>query len=270
MDEMWVDHVSFSQLTSAQECPYGYYLLRIEGVQPISNAFAQAGVLAHELLASWAKGEIPLKELPLLWITKFPVTVTAQLPPYLEGKGYRAKLFESILRYFEHFDGFPDQEVIGVEKTFVSSLAGIPFIGVIDLILRNKESGEITLVDHKSCSLASFRKSKEQMYRQLLLYSKYCADEYGVFPSRLRFNLFKENTYDERPFDPEDFMAARMWAEKQVSEMKDKDITDWFETRPEYFRCVNLCGCRDRCCFGLPEKHIRKKEKDHEKTVSVA
>ena len=270
MDEMWVDHVSFSQLTSAQECPYGYYLLRIEGVQPISNFFAEAGTLAHELLASWAKREIPLKELPLLWIKRFPVTVTNQLPPYLEGKGYRAKLFDSILRYFEHFDGFPDQEVIGVEKTFVSSLAGIPFIGVIDLILRNKESGEITLVDHKSCSLASFRKSKEQMYRQLLLYSKHCADEYGVFPARLRFNLFKENTYDERPFDPEDFMAARMWAEKQVSEMKEKDITDWFETRPEYFRCVNLCGCRDRCCFGLPENHIRKKEKDHEKTVSVA
>lgn len=269
MSELWIDHVSFSQLTSAEECPYGYYLQRIEGVEQVSNAFAEAGTLAHELLAAWAKGEIELRELPMLWIKRFPLVVTSPLPYYLETKGYRAKLFDSILTYFETFDGFPGFEVVGAEKQFSSSLAGVPFVGVIDLVLRSKETGKLMLMDHKSCSLARFKKSKELLYRQLLLYAKFCADEYGSFPHLLRFNLFKERKIDERPFDPEDFRAAKMWAEQLITEMKEKDIVGWFETRPELFRCTNLCGCRNLCCFGQAENHKRKEEKNDKTRLAV-
>ena len=270
MSELWVNHVSFSQLTSAQECPFGYYLLKIEGIEPVSNAFAQAGTLAHELLADWAKGKVSVQDLPLKWIERFPAEVTDPLPNYLESKGYRGKLFDSILQYFETFDGFSSYEVIDVEKQFSSSIGGVPFVGVIDLVLRDKATGDLTIVDHKSCSLASFRKSKKRMYRQLLLYSKYCADEFGTFPAKLRFNLFKERKYDERPFDPEDFRAAKMWAEETIADMKARDIADWFEVRPEFFRCTNLAGCRNACPYGRPENHIRKDEKNGKKELTAA
>ncbi len=269
MSELWVDHISFSQLTTAQECPYQYYLLKIAGVEPEENAFAQAGTLAHQLLAGWAKGEIPIKELPVQWIQRFSRSVTAEFPYYLASKGYASKLFDSVLTYFEHFDGFSGFEIIGAEQEFQSSVAGEHFVGIIDLILRNKSTGGLMLVDHKSCSLSTFRKNKEQMYRQLLLYSKFCADEYGVFPETLRFNLFKENLYDEHPFDREDYVAARLWAEGIIKEMKEKDVTDWFETKPEYFKCVNLCNCRGECAFGKPENHKRKENANGTKRVSA-
>ena len=258
--ELWVDHISFSQLSTVESCPYNYYLLKIAGIEPVPNAFAQAGTLAHQLLAMWAKGEAKATDLPLLWVNRFPKEVTAPFPRYLESKGYAGKLFDSVLTYFESFDGFPGYEVIGAEKEFSSSIAGQPFVGIIDLILQNKETGKLTLVDHKSSSLSSFRKNKEGMYRQLLLYSKYCADMFGSFPAKLRFNLYKEHTYDERDFDAEDFMAARIWAENQIREMMEKDITDWFETQPELFRCTNLCDCRNECLYGRPENHRRKDE----------
>ena len=257
MGELWTDHISFSQLTTAQECPFEYYLLKMAGIEPVENAFAQAGTLVHQILAAWAKGELSIKELPVQWIERFSKEVTAEFPRFLAAKGYAGKLFESVLEYFEGFDGFPGYEVVGVEEEFHSSIAGEHFVGVIDLILRDKKDGHMMIVDHKSCSLSSFKKGKEQMYRQLLLYSKHIADTYGEFPKVLRFNLFKEKMYDERPFDRESYIAARLWAEEMIEEMKSKDVTDWFETRPELFRCTNLCNCRNECLFGRPENHKR-------------
>jgi len=269
MSELWVDHVSFSQLTAVQECPYQYYLLKMAGIEPTENAFAQAGNLCHQLLASWAKGDIPIKELADQWTNRFAKTVTAEFPHYLAAKGYAEKLFESILTYFNRFDGFAGYEIIGVEKEFKSAIAGEHFVGIIDLVLRNQKTGGIMLVDHKSCSLSSFKRNKEQMYKQLLLYSKFTADEYGEFPQMLCFNLFKENLIDERPFDREDYIAARLWAESIIETMKAKDITDWFETKPEYFRCVNLCNCRSECVFGKPENHKRKENENGTKRESA-
>jgi len=269
MSELWIEHISHSQLTMAQECPYQWWLLKVAAVQQEANGFAQAGTLAHELLAGWARGELTKDDLALQWISRFPKEVTAPFPRYLEAKGYAAKLFDSVLTYFEGFDGFPGFEIIGVEKEFVSSIAGERFIGVIDLILRNKETGGIMLVDHKSCSLSSFRKNKEQMYRQLLLYSKYTADEFGAFPETLCFNLFKENAKDARQFDPEDYMAARIWAETVIGEMKRRDLTEWFTVNPEYFRCTNLCAARNECRYGNPDNH-RKESSIGRKTAIVA
>ena len=258
MSEMWVDHVSFSQLTTAEECPYAWWLQKVAAVQPIENGFAQAGTLAHSILAGWAKGDIPKKDMPLLWIDRFTKEVTAEFPRYLAAKGYAAKLFDSVLRYFEAFDGFPSFDVVGAEKEFVSSIAGEKLVGIIDLILRDKDTGGLMIVDHKSASLSSFRKGRDQMYRQLLLYAKYCADMLGTFPEKLAFNLFKEGLLDTRVFSAEDYMAARIWAEAVISEMKRKDLDDWFETRPEFFRCTNLCSCRNECCYGRAENHKRK------------
>ena len=254
MNQLLLDHISFSQMKTAMECPYQYYLPKLEDVVPEENGFAQAGVLAHELLGMWARGEASPKDLPKLWTERFPLAVTAPFPPFLATKGYANKLYTSVLNYFERFSGFPGYEVIGVEKQFISSLAGEKFIGVIDLILRN-ENGGLMIMDHKSCSLSSFRRSRDEMYKQLYLYSKYTADTYGTFPKKLCFNLFKENVMDEQPFDPEIYMATRIWAENTIQEMKDRDITDWFEVKPEQFRCTCLCSARNECRFGKPESH---------------
>ncbi len=258
MSELWTDHVSFSQLTTAEECPYAYFLLKAAGVTPVENAFAQAGSLVHRLLAAWAKGELSREELPSAWIQRFPAEMTAAFPRYLEARNYKAKLFDAVLTYLEGFEGFPGYEIVAAEQEFTSSIGGERFVGIIDLILRSKETGGFVLLDHKSASLSSFRKSRDMMYRQLYLYAKYCADTYGSFPEKLVFNLFKEHTTDERPFSPEEYMEAWLWAETVLAEMKAKELPDWLETRPELFRCTNLCSCRAECCFGRAENHKRK------------
>ena len=271
MNDLWVDHLSYSQMTEAEDCPYQYYLLKIAGVEPVPNAFAQAGTLVHQILAGWAKGEIPINALPVQWVQRFTKEVTAEFPPFLAAKGYAEKLFDNMLTFLEGFTGFPGYEIIGAEKEFSSMIAGERFIGIIDLLLRNKTTGEIAIVDYKSCSLSSFKKNKDQMYRQLLLYSKYVTDLFGCPPAKLRFELVKEGIFDERDYDPEDFVAARLWAENVVNTMKQMDLTDWFTVKPEYFRCTNLCSCRNECNFGKPENHRKEKDTNERKrTPAVA
>ena len=261
MNELSNDHVSFSQLSCAEECPYAFFLLKMEGIQAVENAFAQAGTLAHQILADWAKGKTPIGKMDEAWIQRFTHEVTAPFPRYLESKGYAAKLFESILKYFESFSGFPGYEIVGAEQEFTSSIGNERFVGIIDLILRSKETGKLTIVDFKSCSRASFRQNKKKMYRQLYLYSKYCCDQFGEFPDRLRFELIKENDHDEISFSREEYIAARKWAEEVIENMQNRDFSDWFDTRPEFFRCTNLCNCRNECRFGNPENHKRKDDK---------
>lgn len=268
MEGKYMNHISYSQLTEVQECPYQYYLLKMVGVEAMPNAFAQAGSLAHRLLAGWAKGEIPIKELPVRWVQQYVDNVTAEFPHYLASKGYGTKLFGNVLDYFENFKGFPEYEIVGSEQEFQSSIAGERFVGIADLILRNKETGKLMIVDFKSCSLSSFKRNKVQMYRQLYLYSKHCADTFGEFPEKLRFELIKENTHDECQFDREEFISARLWAESVIEKMKSMDITDWFQVQPEFFRCTNLCSCRNECICGNPE-YYRKDEKNETKRNPV-
>lgn len=267
MNELCSCHLSFSQLTQAEQCPYAYYLTRIAGIEPKDNAFAQAGSLVHQILAGWARGEIAVDEMPAVWTAGFPEYVTECFPPYLETKGYRQKLLDSVTAYFQAFDGFPGHEIVGVEQSFTSSLAGEPFVGVIDLILRDRQTGDYVLVDHKSSSLSSFKRSRQAMYRQLLLYSKYLADRFGTFPARLRFNLFREGTQDEQPFRAEDYVEAVQWAENAARTMNARDLTDWFELKPEQFYCTQLCPARGVCSFGCWQNHQRGADTNEKQPV---
>lgn len=261
-------HVSFSQLMQAEQCPYSYYLIRMAGVAPRDNAFAQAGKFVHSLLAQWAKGEIRASSLPDRWREGYDSAVTELFPVYLENKGYRKKLYDSVMAYFSAFRGFPGYQIVSVEQQFISNLAGERFVGVIDLILKNEETGGYVLVDHKSSSLASFNRSRTVMYRQLLLYAKYLADHFGCFPERLQFNLFRESSADEQPFRPEAYVEAVQWAEEEIQTMKARELPDWFECRPEQFYCTCLCAARDACPFGNYQyhrkEHYERKERSSE------
>ena len=118
MSDLWINHVSFSQLTAIRECPFSHFLLKAAGVAPVNNAFAEAGSLAHTLLASWARGELPIEQLPVQWCQRFEKEVMADFPRYLATKGYREKLFGAVRTYLEDFQGFPGYEIIGEKKDY--------------------------------------------------------------------------------------------------------------------------------------------------------
>lgn len=243
---------SYSQLSSFDECPYGFYLARIERAEQQSNGFAEYGTLIHDLLDQWAKGEVSKENLPLEYTLRYPGEVVTQFPRMLRAKGYAEKAYRQGLEYFENFDGFEGYTIIAAEEKFKTEIGGRPFVGVVDMILRDNATNELIVVDHKSKSKTAFRQAEKEMYRQQLLYSKYVYEQYECWPDRLMFNLFKEGGLKpEKRFLKEEYDEAIEWAITQMERMETYDLLDWFESKPEGdFFCREICSVRKHCPQG--------------------
>ena len=264
---------SYSQLSSVYECPYSYYEERID-LEPDgspkelqSNFFAEHGSLVHKIIEKWAKGEITREQMPEEYALLYPAYVVTPPPGYMTA--YRQKAFDSGYEYFMNFDGFPDFEIISAEDEFVIDLPLLdgttrPFKGVIDLICKDKATGELIIMDHKSKSMKEFKKCRDAMYRQQYLYSAYVKQKFGHFPDRLMFNLFKESYLDDIRFDEDEYDNILRWAADCIHEIEERDIFTWLEMKPEPdFFCNEICSVRKYCPNGtLRPQPKRKKVKE--------
>lgn len=252
------NHVySYSQLSSFSECPYSFFLQKIEkNPNMTENAFASQGTLIHDILDQWAKKELSKDQLAPEYSRRYPLEVTQPWPRMLASKGYAEKAYNIGLDYFNNFDEFDGFEIISAEERFKIEIAGRPFVGIIDMIVRDKQTDELIVLDHKSKSLSAFKKAENEMYKQQYLYSKYVYEHMGQYPDRLMFNLFKENgTRMSKPFSVKEYQQTLKWAEEQMIKMEEYDFVDWLITKevqpgkPDFF-CTELCSCRKICPNG--------------------
>lgn len=256
---------SFSQLESFASCPFGYYLQKIEhNPDLVSNAFASQGTLIHDLLDLWAKGMIPAEKLPEEYARRYPEEVKERWPRMLETKGYAEKAYQLGYDYFSNFDCFEGYDIVATEEKFEIDIAGRPFVGIVDMIMKDSKTGELIVLDHKSKSLDAFKKAEDEMYRQQLIYSKFVYEKYGKFPDLLMFNLFKENGLKkQRPFSKEQYEETLKWAEDIIVKIENSNVFDFLETkqvnpeRPDFF-CTELCSCRKVCPNGNKRNYKRK------------
>lgn len=247
------NHVySYTQLTSFCECPFSFYMARIERAPQKSNAFSEQGTLIHDLIEKWAKGELAREQLAAEYERRYADEVVTAFPRMLATRGYAEKAYQLGLSYFENFRGFPGYKIIGVEQKFRTEIAGRPFVGVIDMVLQDLKTDKLIILDHKSKSLSSFKKNEDEMYKQQYLYSLYIKDKYDTFPEKLMFNLFKEGgMLMERQFDEATFCKVLQWAEDTIKAIEECDMVDWLTSKEKSdFFCQELCSVRGECPNG--------------------
>lgn len=254
------DHrYSYSQLSSFSECPFGFYLRHIEKQEDQSNAFAEQGSLIHDLLDKWAKGELKKSQLPGEYERRYPDEVVSSFPRMLTSKGYAQKTYQQGLDYFLNFDEFAGYKIVSAEEKFEMPLlltdgTTRPFIGFVDLILRDEFTNGLVICDHKSKSWATFRKERESMYKQQYLYAYFVHEKYKEWPISLMFNLFKElGRKDEQEFSIEKYNEVMQWATDAIHEIESYDILDWLKCKeqatpgkPDMY-CSSICGGRQYC-----------------------
>lgn len=252
---------SYSQLLSYTDCPFSYYLGYIEEPRPeeVTNAFAEQGTLIHDLLDKWAKGELKKEELASEYERRYGDEVVTAFPRMLAAKGYAKKTYEQGLEYFETFTGFPGYSIVSAEEKYdmpilLTDGTTRPFIGFVDLVLRDDNTGGLVVCDHKSKSLATFKKDRKKMYKQQYLYAFFIHEKYGEWPASLMFNLFKELGYqDEEPFVMEEFEATMQWATDAILDIENRSLLDWLECKPltktgkPDFFCTSICSWRNIC-----------------------
>ena len=243
---------SFSRLNSFHNCKYEWLLHYIESCSAESNFFSEYGKLMHELLEKYAKGTLNLFELNDYYESNFDIKIPHDAPP----NGYvdiRQSYYEKGLDYINNIDlDLSGYEILGVEKKVEFELFDKRFIGFIDLLLKEKSSGEIVIVDHKSGSIKMLKsgdiskKDKEhfkEFCRQLYLYSLPVIQEYGNV-SKLRWNMFKDRQWLEIPWKQEEYEETLQWVKDTLSEIEEEVL--WLPSFDSYY-CDYICGQRNTC-----------------------
>lgn len=173
----------------------------------------------------------------------FREAITQPFPPF--PRDLEDKYFNAGLAYFDSFAGFEDGwEIVDSEKKFSVDIGGYQVVGIIDLIMKNPETGEFMVIDHKSKSLTSMRKELDTFLMQLYLYAMYIKETYGVWPSILRFNMFKEGCNIDEPFREAMVEETKKWVLDTIH--KIEQTTDFEVSQSSYF-CRWICSALDAC-----------------------
>lgn len=262
------NHVySYSQISSFDECPYSFYLQRIEKIKVLaSNAWAERGTLIHDILDKWAKGILKKEDMIPEYERRYGDEVVTAFPPFM--KDQTAKAYKSGIDFLENFDEFKGYKVVSAEEKFIIDLplpdgTSRQFTGIVDLILRKEWTDELVICDHKSKSADAFKKAEKDMWKQQYLYSQYVYEKYGEWPVELMFHLFGDlGSKPVKPFDLTEFRDSVKWAGENILKMESFTTLDWLTCKDSSdFYCANLCSARWEC-YKSVEKPLSKKEKE--------
>ena len=207
------------------------------------NSYAEYGLLCHSLLERWAKGELMSFELADAYEAEYDEAVKHYFPPF--PKGLAGRYYDEGLQYFRSFDGFgDDMEILSVEDKFELDIRDNRFVGIADLVLRDRNSGGITVIDHKSKSKNSMKKAQYENTRQLYTYAAYVKERFGAFPTLLRFNMFRYGVNIDEPFSRDRYAETMDWIERTIAEIKAEK--EWKVSSSGYF-CRFICSTRLYC-----------------------
>lgn len=249
------ERYSFSKLSAWWTCPYGYYQRYIEHKAGIGNAFASFGTFVHELMEQYAKGEVELWDLPIMYEWQFDTAVPEKFP-YNKYVNLRDSYYSQGLSFLKNFAGYEDIKILGAEEEFVIDIDDWQFNGIIDLVFEDKD-GLLIIRDYKS--KASFKNDEERhkYARQLYLYSLYVKEKYGRYPDELQFLMFRKQKDPVRiPFNHNDLSEAVQWAKDTVAIIRNAFD---YPAQCDDFYGENLCNHREYCPLKPPSKFKKKK-----------
>ena len=202
---------SYSSVSTYDSCPQAFKYLYLDVLPRADNAFAEWGTLMHSIMERYFKGELEFYELSEAYEQEYDKSVKSPFPPnkFVDlAESYHKKGRD----YLDHFDGiFNDCKVVGVEERVEMDINGYPFVGVIDLLLKDTD-GEYIVADHKSKSKFNNDAEKAEYARQLYLYAHYVKEKFGRWPKMLAFHMVRNNgELVKIPFNIEDAIKAARW-----------------------------------------------------------
>lgn len=255
LDEMeW----SYSRIKSIDSCGFGWYLQYLSGLKKedlATNAYAQFGIAVHNTCEKILKQEIDVFDAADYYTKKFNEEVTTDFPANAHAD-LKEKAFQSGLEYFQNlvFD-FNKYEVLGVEKEYHFKIGGYPFVGYVDAIYRDKDTGEIIIRDHKTTSFkylkdGSLSKTNKTVFegykKQEYLYAVPVIEEYGKV-DYLSWNMIRDQKEIKIPFIQEEFEEAQEWAVNNIKTVENEVL--WLPDDANTYFCNVLCSVRNYCPY---------------------
>ena len=228
----------YSEKESFNNCPYKYKLQQegltkqIEGSDAHDKnwgAAIHAGLQAHYLNKPW-------EEIERAFIAEYPENLSEEDMAKTRESG-----LECLKRYRQHFvQQDQNWEVLGTEEVGSVSIGGEDHDLHIDLVARNKQSGDIYLWDHKTTA-----KSASPTYwrgfelsGQLTRYCVYVLEKYGNCAGAIINNISVKhlkikNKYGEGP-------GLVVSFERQLFNRSPQQIAFWRESDEQWMKQIQF------------------------------
>lgn len=244
---------SFSSLRLYQQCPYAFYLRKIAGIKGESNSYAEIGSYGHELNERIFKKKCTVQEALDECVDEFDDHVISDMSSSSKEQKYIA-----LCNYLSEFDesALERYEVLGVEMKLRCKIGDYNFIGFADLVLRDKKSKQVYLIDHKSMGhflrkdgkpLKARAESLEVYSKQMYLYAYALFKKCGFYPDYIVWNHFLDDSVRTTSlvFDSEKLTQTLEWFKNTIEEIYNDETYDAHE---EYAMCYMLCDYRNGLC----------------------
>lgn len=241
---------SFSRLHSWEQCPYAFYLKYIEKREGESNYYASNGKCMHEVFEAILKNKITLDECTTFYADNYELICETTKQSTMDSTYEKCMDYLCVIQDID----LRKYEIIGVELKLDFKIGKYKFIGYADLVVRNKENGEVILVDHKQAThflkkdgsplknqLNNFLSYKKQMY----MYCKGLKEALDINVDKIVWHHFKDNgELTIIPFETDEYEETMRWVIDTIEQIKnDKE----FINKSSFVMCSSLCDYRNDC-----------------------
>ncbi len=240
---------SYSRIKCYDQCPYQFYLKYIQCQDEAPMFFASFGSLVHNIFAQYYSGEITAADA----VDEYMVRFTSEVRGFAPSPEIRTSYFIGGLEAIKRLAPI-DGEILSVERRVRFDIDGRPFIGFVDMILRDAE-GNLCILDHKSRNLKPRSKRKkptrtdeelDDYLRQLYLYAIPVKEIFKTYPTYLAFNCYRQeqDTVIKEPFREQDFEAVKVWATSTIEAIRREE--QW-RPKLDFWQCKYLCPFCNTC-----------------------
>ena len=212
--------ISYSQFSKWDKCPYTWKLDYVDKVETfIGNIYTLFGTAVHETLQAYlvCYYERTIKEadnLPLRDILQYRMEENYKISKEKHGDDFEVTLEEMkdffndgctiIDEFLKHKSGyFPKKntELVGIEIALNHKVNdNISFRGYMDVVIHNKTTGRIKIIDIKTSTMGwnKYMKADKNKTNQLLLYKYFFSKERDISIDKIdiEYLILKRKLYE--------------------------------------------------------------------------
>ena len=197
-----MSRISYSQFSKWDKCPYTWKLDYVDKISTFKgNIYTLFGSAIHEtiqayLVAYYSKTIKYADSLPLHDILQYRMEENYKKSKEQHGDDFDVSLddmkefFQDGITIIDEFlkrksSYFPKKstELVGIELDLNQELDNkLTFIGYMDVVIHNKSTGRIKIIDIKTATMGwnKYMKADKNKTNQLLLYKKFFADQADI------------------------------------------------------------------------------------------
>lgn len=240
---------SYSSVNLFHTCPYAFKLTYIDTEDKVQNFFAEYGTLMHHVIESYWRGNIEKDELVMAFNDAYNIFVVTPPPPFPDGMEER--YYNDAIKFLQEFPYEREEySVIIIEGKFDLEYKGIKITVRPDLILREKSTNQVILLDFKTSKPVKGKKWDEAKMadykRQTLLYAHFFQQATGITVNKITLLFVRLQKEYDVEITETSIAEVLTWLENTIQVIKWEED---FEPHIDNYFCANLCGVRNACKF---------------------